>query len=139
MQYNNDTAFLCAEITAKLVIEGSAHKVWPEGLRRLKPSLPSAAHSEKQPPRTPLVDLTNTRSDEQFTAYTAQKRRAAASARLADQHGAPETTPFKPLPRRSNEQTAKGAITCVAAQKHIFYASYRCLLIMKINHYHHPG
>ena len=68
MQYNNDTAFLCAEITVKFVIEGSAHKVWPEGLRRLKPSLPSAAHSEKQPPRTPLVDLTNTRSDEQFTA-----------------------------------------------------------------------
>jgi hypothetical protein len=86
VRFITDPAFLCAEITVKLAIEGTTHKVWPEGLSRLKSSPLSAAHSEKRSPRTPLGDRTNTRSDEQFTAYTAQKRRAVTSERMAVEH-----------------------------------------------------
>jgi hypothetical protein len=84
--YNNDPAFLCAEITVKLSIEGTTHKVWPEGLIRLKSSPSSAAHSEKRSPRSPLTERTNIRSAEQATSYAAQKKRAATSERLADEH-----------------------------------------------------
>jgi hypothetical protein len=132
LQYNNDAAFLCAEIIVKLTIEGSTRKVWPEGLRRLKSSPPSAAHRET---RGPFLDRTNMREDEQFTAYAAQKRRAAASARLAEESTRARDHALHTAATAEERADREGSKLPVL----LIYASYCCLLIMMINHYHHPG